>query len=138
MESLNRSGSVSQGDRRPRDIGVASGLLLGAALMPAGAAIALGTSSAMRKAATDRFVPSLGPAASRRAAVAWALGLGVLAVGQALGAAAGSMSMLNGPGLALHTAFALCGEVVMLGATIVIVRRRQAAPTAAGEVSRAP
>lgn len=137
MESHDRLRKVSQGSRRARDLASASSLLLGAALMPAGAAIALASSSAMRKAATDRFAPALGEDASRRAAVVWAVGLGMLAVGQAIGAAAGPMSMMNGLGLALHTAFALCGELVMLSATIVVGRRRPAPATAAGDVSRA-
>ena len=124
MQTHDDPGPVRRMEWGLDELGVAAGLLLGAALMPAAAAIVLVTSRRARRAAVDPFLSRLGYVASGRVAVGWAAGFALLAVGQAFGAADGAMSMLNGAGLAFHTAFALCGEVVMLAATIAIARRR--------------
>ncbi len=118
---------------RFRNSSAIAGAALVAAVVPVLAVLALALSSVARRALAARFVPSgQVPDVARRLAFGWIAGLALVMVGQAAGAAAGPMSMLDPVGLLAHTLFGLCGEVAIAAATILVLRRDRAALSAPG------
>lgn len=109
-------------------VGAIGGAALVAAVLPVSAVLALAFSGETRQALAARFVPGKRVAdVSRRLSFAWMAGFVLLMVGQATEGVAGPMSMLNPAGLAAHTLFGMCDEVVMAAATILILRRGRSA-----------
>ncbi len=135
MEIQTSSIAVSQPPSRVRRAVVTTSVVLGAAVVPGAAVLALGLSGAARRAADAWFLPALEPRSelSRRITSGWAAGFVLLALGQAVGGIAGPLSLFTPLGLAGHTLFALCGEAAMAAVTFVVVRRAQAAPLARAE-----
>lgn len=120
---------VSSPARRDRSklarFSIAAGYALAAAVLPAAAALLLWLSSRARRAVATRFLAAVAgtPDLQRRITLYWAAGFAVLAVGQAIGAAAGPLSIFSPQGLLGHTLFALIGEAAMATATARVMRR---------------
>ena len=118
---------------RLRNASAIAGAALVAAVVPVSAVLVLAVSSVARRALAARFVPSRRvPGVARRLAFGWMAGFALVMVGQAAGAAAGPMSMLDPVGLVAHTLFGLCGEAVIAAATILVLRRDRAALSVPG------
>ena len=118
---------------RLRNASAIAGAALVAAAVPVSAVLALAVSSGARRALAARFVPGgRVPGVARRLAFGWMAGFALVMVGQAAGAAAGPMSMLDPVGLLAHTLFGVCGEAVIAAATILVLRRDRAALSVPG------
>jgi hypothetical protein len=126
------SGLTGEGGRF-RDVSAVAGAALVAAVVPVLAVVALAVSRVARRALAAKFVASgQVPGVARGLAFGWIAGFVLVMVGQAAGAAAGPMSMLDPVGLVAHTLFGLCGEAVISAATILVLRRDRAGLSAPG------
>jgi hypothetical protein len=105
-----------------------AGAALVAAVVPVSAVLALALSRVARRGLAARVAPAgRVPDVARRLAFGWMAGFALVMVGQAAGAAAGPLSMLDPAGLVAHTLFGLTGEAVMGAATTLVLRRNRTA-----------
>ena len=107
---------------RVTPIRLGAGLVL-AAVIPAVFAVVFLVSAALRR-------PVLRPALARgsdkiaqRVTVVWGIALLVIAASQGAGALVGVSSITSAAGLAARVAFALAAEAILLGGTLLYLRR---------------
>jgi hypothetical protein len=103
-------------------IRLGGGLVL-AAVIPAVFAVAFLVSAAMRRPVLGPALPESKAEIAHRLTVVSGIVLLVIAAVQAAGATAGLGSITTLSGLATRFAFALAAEIVVLGATLLYLRR---------------
>ncbi len=114
-----------------RNMVFTAAVAVAAAVVPVSAVLALGLSHRARRVLASGFVSgACAPDVARRLAFGWMAGFGLVMSGEAAGAAAGPLSMLDPVGLMAHTLFGLCDEAVMTAVTILVFRRGRTALSA--------
>ena len=114
-------------DTRLTPIQLGVGLAL-AAVLPAVFAVVFLVSAALRRPVLGPAPPQSKGEIAQRLTVVWGIALVIIAAFQGAGALVGVGSITSAAGLAARFAFALAAEIILLGATLLYLRR-----SAAGE-----
>jgi hypothetical protein len=108
------------------------GLVLAAAL-PAVFAVVFLVSAALRRPVLGPALPQSQGEVAQRLTVLWGIALLLIAAFQAAGALVGIGSLASAAGVAARLAFALAAEIVLLGGTLLYLRRSANADRLRGE-----